>query len=278
MKATRILITTAAIATSALGFQQSATAGEITAKAVRVTESRQIDLVKNPKKLSSLISFSNRLSVRIRLSGDDVAKVTRSGKMKLKTAKDDTGTKLRQRFNYRLFAKKLFRINRPAPSRDGQEMPLTEYDIEIGLTNPARSAKSIAELSGEITVRIATIKEIDIPLTDLTGKAGKTIENAELKKRNITAALKNFSLSARTASMRLEFTGDGWDSVIAIHLIDAKGKRVDRYSTTSGLFRTVTSMTNQYGKVSDDLSLRIQVETDYKDVVVPIRLQDIPLP
>lgn len=254
-------------------------AGEITAKAVRVSETRVINLNGDPKLAATLNSGSNYMIVRIRLTGSDLADATHRGILKETVITEDAGNSLiiKTATGKASAANLMYRIKRDS------WLDVEVYETEVRLRKTARAAKAIAEFRGEIKLRIATrVRELTVPVADLhkNGKIVKMYQNAALKKLNIAITRGTFANYVKSGSMlRVHFKGQDHASVFAVTVVGKGGKFIGRMDVSGSTRQTNASLfASRKLRGGEPLSLKIRVATESKTVVVPIRLKNIPLP
>ena len=248
--------------------------GEIKVAVKRVFESRAKNLIQDKRRSSA----RNSMGVVLRFSGKPIESATRLGQLQISSVKDDSGNTLRGAYALSAPSSRLTKLRRPRPFGKQPAPPRSQTDLTINMTAPARTAKKIARIQGQITFRISKTTSVLIPVSQLNGLSGKAIENANLKKLGLTANVERFSSKGSSTSLRMKITGAGSSKFLEARFVDGNDKLLDTTSISFSSIRGVSSTTSAYKALPADAQLKIVVETEYKDRTVKIDLSDVPLP
>lgn len=264
----------AALATAAA----AAETDEITVEPVFVAESRGINLKEQPKQKQTRfpLQSNNRLSVRFQLSGKAIANASHRSLFVIRSARDDTGASLVWEKNKSIATKtdSMIRI---------RQAGVLVLDMLALLKTPRRAAETIKELTGSVRLRVATeVDTFTIPLTDLprNQKTNGPVSNGELKQRDLAARLVRFtSFEKSGTSLLLQVTGKDSDAIFAARFADRNGKPVGAPLSVFSSRKRVRISSYKPGLLSADVAgLRIRIARKTKQIEVPVRLKNIPLP
>src|SRR5215213_621686 len=147
------------------------------------------------------------LKVTLRFDGPVARGVSKVGRLKLTEATDDAGTDLRDKEQLR-WCEQLQDVSRFGQSDKEKAAGVFDYDLRLGL--PARAAKAVKNVKGEVQV-LAGGQEVTVSLPAVRKLAGKPVENADLKAAGLTLKV-NASPAGKKNTVEAELTGD-FDSI-----------------------------------------------------------------
>jgi hypothetical protein len=252
---------------SSTGQNSPADAGGIKAKAVGVSETRERRLDDKGRGM-----FAG-LKVTLRFDGPVARGVSKIGRLKVTEATDDAGTDLRDKDQLR-WCEQLQDVSRFGQSEKEKAAGVFDYDLRLGL--PARSAKAVKNLKGEVQV-LAGGREVVVSLPAVRKLAGRPVEDADLKAAGITLKV-NASPSGKKNSIEAELTGD-FDAIREVKVLspDGSNKMAGSWWSESGGKRTVSYMLSE--PLEDDAArLELRIVVGQKTLSVPVEIADLALP
>ena len=210
------------------------------------------------------------LMVHLRITGRDIKLAKMAEPPTITEAKDDTGADL-------MPPKDDLSRDEHAPFLMGigeRDDPKDAVDVPLHLKVPARNAKSIATLKGQVTL-LAGGQEKAVSTADLAKLADKDIDSADLKAAGITVRI--VGVEAEGKKLKLRVSGavqaiksgdvlDGGESIVQGTGVttDEKGNTETTYDLSKPLDAKTT--------------LKIAVIVGQKKLVVPFALKGIELP
>ena len=245
-----------------------ADAGGIRAKAVGVSETRERRLGNENGR-----GMFAGLKVTLRFDGPVARGVSKIGRLKLTEATDDAGTDLRDKEQLR-WCEQLQDVSRFGQTDKERAAGVFDYDLRLGL--PARAAKAVRNVKGEVQV-LAGGQEVTVSLPAVRKLAGKPVDNAELKAAGITLKV-SASPAGKKNTIEAELTGD-FDAVrdVKIYGPDGTNKLAGSWWSESGGKRSISYMLSE-PLDDDDARLELRVVVGQKTFKVPVELADLPLP
>ena len=244
-------------------------APEIKARPVGVSETRERRVADEK---SSHGMFAG-LKVTLRFDGPVARGVSKVGRLKLTHATDDAGTDLRDKDQLR-WCEQLQDVSRFGQSDKEKAAGVFDYDLRLGL--PARSAKAVKNLKGEVQV-LAGGREVTVSLPAVRKLAGKVVEDADLKAAGITLKVMA-SPTGKRNTVEAELSGD-FDAIrdVKIYGPDGTNKMAGSWWSEAGGKRTVSYMLSE--PLEDDAArLELRVVVGQKTFNVPLEIADLPLP
>jgi hypothetical protein len=251
----------------------SAPAGGVKVVAASIEETRTKALITD-----SNYGAMSSLRVVLNVTGGDAAEAKRIGPVKVDSAVDDQKGDLVSKDKFSFGSASGFEtIDQFRQVKGG-------FRVDMQLTPGARTAKSIAKLTGSVTAIVGG-KETPVVVPDVTSILGKAVENAILKKAGVTLAVldpkdkKVFGAGAGANLVAYTLEGNA-GVVLNVELVDDKGAVVPTMGGSSqmGNGPVIRELTVQSKTLPDKAGLKITVLEDAKTVTVPIDLKDIPLP
>ena len=254
---------------SSAGSKPAAESAEIKARAVGVSETRERRLA-DDKGARGMFAG---LKVTLRFDGPVARGVSKVGRLKLTEATDDTGADLRDKDQLR-WCEQLQDVSRFGQSEKEKAAGVFDYDLRLGL--PARSAKAVKNLKGEVQV-LAGGREVVVSLPAVRKLAGRPVEDADLKAAGLTLKI-NASPAGKKNSVEAELTGD-FDAIREVKVLspDGSNKMAGSWWSESGGKRTVSYMLSE--PLEDDAArLELRIVVGQKTLSVPVEIADLALP
>lgn len=222
-----------------------------------------------PKRTPGFLGLTSRVSVTLRLSGKALDNCTKIGRLKIHSAADDRGQKLEQltsRLDKQLYTAR--------PMTSGKAGDLRRwYNHTFHLNSPARGTKSIANVTGELTVVTSKTTPLDIPIKKLpdTSKKGAKTKFLPLAQKGIAMYVSWGNTDTPYISLRI--LGKNVASVVRVTVDDSRGKPL----ITAIPYRGFCSLRRK-GKLPGDAVLKLHFETSSEKRIVRFALKDISLP
>lgn len=263
---------------------------------VQVTETRQKDLLPDQ---GVRMGPSTGLTVTIRLDGPEVKNATQYGKVKITTATDDAGTNLQAQGNnsfmglgsdqFQPFRQTgtMMDFGKPAPAA-----PASNHDVELSVGLPARSAKKIAVLRGELQVLAGTGQAKAVLVKNPQTMAGKALTDPVLKQAGVTVKVLDKKAAAANGmpadmpmmgnmgngpSVSVEISGNP-NAIESMDVVDAGGQSVANGSFDMTTDNVMTKTIQLSKPLSPAMTLKLGVSVGQKAITVPFELKDIDLP
>lgn len=266
----------------------------VTVTPVQVVETRQKELAPDQGMGTGHVSG---LTVRIRLDGPEVKNATKYGKVKITEATDDAGTNLRARGKTSFMGPEMdefepFRFQSGTVMHFGNTasvVPASTRDVELSVGLPARSAKKIVVLRGELQVLAGVGQAKTVPVKNPQAMAGKALTDPVLKQAGVTVKVLDAKAAAGAYGMPADMPvmGNNAPSVTVqisgnaiewVNVVDASGEKVSSgsCSTTKDNVKTETIELSQ--PLNATMTLELGVSVGQKAITVPFELKDIDLP
>lgn len=257
-------------------------AEDINVKAIKVVETREVDLNPSAKNSDSFFSGfdQNRLAVTIELEGSQLEKASQYGRIEIASAKTDTGETLEvipfpsaghhpsDRYET---------IDREFMYAFEQNKPTDRIKLDLGFKPTKRAAKSIQAIQG--TVRLLTVDKMeDLTFSDVAKRKGEALSHPILKAANVTAQITQVEGSADALeSVTLEIH-DADEVIHEVYMTDSAGKKLN-VSSMKMFMGSKTMLTLQgWEKLPKDANVAMRVGVGQKTVPVTFALKDVPLP
>jgi hypothetical protein len=262
----------------------SAWADEVKVQPVSISESRQLKL-KTEEKKDAGFSFSTNepeLTLQIELVGPAAGAATHWGKLKIKTARVDHGDALELRpAGYHDPSEDFVQIDRNMMFF-GQDTPSADQLLlDLKFNCPPRAATKLSLLEGQLALRVGKRKTV---LVDgLRAKEGQAVEDQILKAAGVSLRLTKpasegfMAPDEPTKSITFKLAGV-LDAVLEVDVVDAGGKSIKAGHMSSGSDTEMSYVVQSEDTLPADAKLKLTVITDRRDVEVPFRLENIPLP
>lgn len=236
---------------------------------IRVSVNRVRYLIKPP---ASKVTPS--MTVQLRFQGKPLAKASRIGRLKIEKAEDDAGNDLRS-----LSTNFLLKNLRPLTSihYKSDDAGGPRYDQSIYFAAPAKTARSVAALKGEITFVLSESATVTVPVGQLAGLVGKPLQDPLLKKKQLKVVIERYT--PRSGSLRVKVTGPqkSHELFLRVSLLNAQGKETKTARPFQG-FTYASANLFTFKPFPADHKIAFVFETGRKEVTVPFHLTDIPLP
>jgi hypothetical protein len=212
--------------------------------------------------------FFSGLDIKLLLSGPELADA-KGLRVKLISATDDTGTNLADEKKRRMFSddfKPLAEPFGPGPKKKG------DYETEIDLANPARSAKTV-KLTGTLEVMSPKADPASIVTASVTKEAGKALDNAALKAAGVEITLH----APKTDELGYKIK-DPKNKVADVEFCHADGKPLKTNGRGAMGFAGTKEVTVNVQNLPDGVIAKIYLLTDKSVVTVPFKMDSIQLP
>lgn len=264
----------------------SAVAEDVQVRLKSVTELRRVDLHKE-KTDDSGFMFNNEephLTLSLQLKGPAAAEATHWGKLKIKTAKDDQGNTLKLRaseFSMNDPVKDFVEIDRERMFFGRDDIPDDLLEIDLTMAPSKRAAGKIAEIEGELQLRIGQ-REV-VTVEDIKSHEGKTLDDATLEQAGVEVEIKEpdmggfFSLDNPANGIVVAVRGKP-AAVLSLTLQTPGGEEINVMQMTMNNQKERMFLLEADQALPKGAQLEITVATEQKDVKVPLKLKDIPLP
>ncbi len=259
-----------------------ATAAEVSVKAIKVVETREMDL--NPTKEKDNAFFGgfdqNRLAVTIELTGDILANASRYGHINITAAQTDTGEKLEvipfpsaghhptDRYES---------IDREFMYAFEQTKPTDRIKFDLGFKPCKRSAGSIKSIHG--TLQVLTVDRMeDITFDNVAKRKGESLQHPILKAAGINAQVTRIEGSVNALESVTIELHDTEDVIQEVYLTDARNEKLN-VSAMRMFMGSKTMLTLQgWEKLPSDAKLVMTAGVGQKKVPVNFKLNDLALP
>jgi len=238
-------------------------------------------------------SFSGSLDIALILSGPEL-KNARRIRVKLESATDETGRNLLKDSD-EIFDEGFMTFKRPTSDRSkgGNDA----FEIEIGLKNPAREAKTVKNITGVIELLVPSNDPESIITASPTKDAGKPLDNPALKAIStkitlLTKATGVLATKKRNGRNQTDDDSSIGDAQLGYKLSGSKGAVADvEFCSASGqALKTVKGVYSFGDEKSDtfiasfrdkppaDAVAKIYLLTEKSLVKIPLNLTAVPLP
>lgn len=264
---------------------------------VQVMETRQKDLVHEQ---GIGMGPGSGLTVTIRLDGPEMKNATHYGKVKITEATDDAGTNLQAQGNTRFMGSgsdhfQPFRVWEGAMMSFGKPVPAapaSTHDVELSVGLPARAAKKIAVLRGELQILGGAGQAKTVLVKNPQAMAGKVLTDPVLKQAGVTVKVldsKAVAVSGAPADFPVMGNlGDGPgvavqisgnpNAIGSIDVVDANGQSVGAGSGSMTMDNVMTKTIQLSKPLTAAMTLKLDVSVGQKAITVPFELKDIDLP
>jgi hypothetical protein len=251
---------------------------KVKVKVTSVQETRARSLVEDDVKegLRTAMGMTT-LRVTIELEGEAIAGATQYSQLRF-TAADDKGNALKAQEAFIPRGKGFIPLDRSLMWL-GRPAPADRIRLELNLDSSKREATRLATLEG--SVKLLTGKPVDVLIGDLEKLVNKPLENPELAEAGIKATLAQFNTKGAGVGSYVKLKVAGKVEALAkVDVVDASGKSLSQGSGVSRGFAGGPSMYEVFGDAAlpAGAKMKITLLTDLKEMEVPIKLKDVPLP
>ncbi|MBU0639867.1 MAG: hypothetical protein KKB50_13445 [Planctomycetes bacterium] len=284
------LIIPIAIASALLaGPGQAADSAGVDVRLLSITEVRHVVLEK-PAQGEEAISFTfgdspePGLVLELELIGVVAGQATHYGHVTVKSAEDDTGHKLnplKPRFSMNDAGSTFLKIDREHMYFGQGQVPQDRIKFDVKLELPNRAAKKLAMAAGSVKLR--TGKRQDVLIAGPRQKIGTPLKDKALAaaglKVEIVEPQPDGFLAPQDLSKAVVFRVSGkLETLLDASVVDAQGKELSSGSMSSTAGDAKTYVLEADESLPDDARLKLVVLLGQKDVEVPFKLADVPLP
>jgi hypothetical protein len=267
---------------------------QVDVRVAEVEDRRWSDLV-NPDARGAF--WDNTLTIKLYISGADIAAARLCGALKSVAAADDLGTELKmkptvpgnvpgvgERFIPALFARA---VNSSKAATD-PTAPRRDVEVQISLTSPPRRASEIQSIHGEFTILAGGTEEA-IDVANVKSAIGGAMPNARLQSLGLeltavsaadTGTLSPAKVFLQPGQVRLlgiQVNAANANILQSMEIVDG-GKVVAKESISSTAKGVRTTYFDGSGPLTDSAALRVHVLSGTSAVRVPIDISHIRLP
>ncbi|MEX2213226.1 MAG: hypothetical protein WD768_03805 [Phycisphaeraceae bacterium] len=249
---------------------------EVRAKAIAVSESRFKVLDKAAG--DDLVPLQDSsVSVSVELQGGPVADAVAIGLLKVK-ASDDKGNELKQSTFMLLGGDDKFTtIDRHQMWLGLEDPPKDRIRLNLNFVAPPREATKLASIEGSVKLMVG--KGQDLIVANPGKQVNKEIVDPLLKQAGIKVTLESFDPKGGSFVSYAKVRVQGKIGALAkFDIVDEAGKSLVNGFSVGGFEDIYSHEALGTDPLPAGARLRLTVITDMKEVEVPIKLKDVPLP